>query len=152
MGLGLVSTGLGAPFVLLFYSLKQFVDSGFFAFAAVEPEKQLWGASQAQAISHFVADVSFGSLKALQAAIRFSVVTIHFDQNLCRAAILGHMHTADADQANAWVGQFAFHESLDFFPQRLGKTSAMMLGRAFLQTTPRIKRKRISENGTPVFG
>ena len=48
--------------------------------------------------------IFFGGEQALETALRFMVVAIHIHQNLCRPAIVGHMHRSYPHQPDPWIG------------------------------------------------
>ena len=108
-------------------------------------------APQTQPLHQFMPYIFPRSLKALQASIRLRVVPIHKNPNLRRPPIVRDYHATHANQPNPRIGQFAFHQSLNFLAQSFAYATAMILEPTLLQTPPRIKLMTISENRSRVL-
>src|SRR3984885_4820365 len=100
--------------------------------------------------------VFFGCEQAFKATFRFLIVAIHIDQNLRRPAIVGYMYSRDANQSDAWISQFAFHQGFNLLAQGLAQSSAMIFQPALFHPSPRSKtdeniRKSTASVGSPVL-
>jgi hypothetical protein len=72
-----------------------------------------------QALYQFMADKFPSRFQPLQTAFRLLVAAIRIHQDLGGAAIFGKVHTRNADQTNARIGQFPLHKSFEFLAQSL---------------------------------
>src|SRR2546423_5106212 len=93
-------------------------------------------------------DVSLRRLQAFQAFVRIFIAALNVHPNFRRAAIVGDMDSGNADQADARIGQLAFHQGFDLFAEGLADPPTMIFEPALLHSNaPRVKRLRISEIG-----
>src|SRR5271154_6610105 len=82
----------------LFRARSQFFHARFFPLRTVQPEIQFRRASQPQTFNQFMPYIFLGGEQAFEASIGFSVVAIHIHEDLCRTAVIGHMHRSHSDQ------------------------------------------------------
>jgi hypothetical protein len=122
-----------------FGASQQFFHAGFFSLRTIQAKIKFRGAAQAQTRHEFVSYIFFGCEQALHAAFGFAVVAIDIDEDLRRAAIVGHVDGGYAYQADAWVSEFAFDERFDFLAQSLAEPSAMMLNATPFHSSPQSK-------------
>src|SRR5208282_4430181 len=122
----LFSTGSLAGLAAFLGPRQQFFDSRFLLLRTIQAKIQFRGTPQMQALYQFMTNIFAGSLQALEALIRISVVAFDIDPNLRRAAIIGDVDRGHADQANAGIGQFAFDEGFDLLAERFANPPAMV--------------------------
>src|SRR6202049_61528 len=136
MSLRRLATRFVGRLVAFLCPLQQLLNSGLFPFRTIESEKQLGRTPQVQALHQFMADKFPSRFQTLQTAFRLLVVAIRIHQDLGGAAIFGKVHTRNADQSNARIGQFPLHKSFDFLAQSLAQTSPTIFQRALFQSSP----------------
>src|SRR5579862_2434770 len=150
--LGLLSTGFPMRLVALFRPLQQLFYPGLVLLGAIEAEIQFRGTPYAQTFHQFMADIFARGFQAFQALIGVGIVAFDIDPDFCGASVVRDVNRGDADKTDARVSQFAFHKRFDLFAQSLAHPSAMIFEPALLhETSPQVKRMRISENVAPVL-
>src|SRR6266851_10305382 len=74
--------------------------------------------------------------QTLQTAFSLLVVAIRMHEDVGGAPILGKVHTRNADQPNARIGQLPLPKRFDFLAQSLAQTSTAIFQRALFQSSP----------------
>jgi hypothetical protein len=133
MSLCLISTCILAGFASFFRPVQQFLNSRFILLGAVKPEIELRCAPNSQSLYKFVANVFLRGFEALETVIGFSIIAFDIDPDLGRAAIIGHVNCRHANQSDARVREFSFHQGFDLFAKGFADPTSMMLEPTLLQ-------------------
>lgn len=96
-----------------------------------------------QTVRHLTANETARRVQTCQGRLRVILGTSHRHHDPGGAAIIGKVYFGDVGQADPWIGQFTFHDGLDFFAQSTRQAFPVVLHAAtFDHTIPQVKNVR----------
>src|ERR1039458_8464636 len=98
-------------------TMQQLFDPAPVLVRLVEYEDQLWGLADSQTAHQLMPNVAARRVQAFEALLYLVLVPRDCYQHASCLAIGTQLDLADADQSNARIAQFPFHQGDDFFPQ-----------------------------------